>query len=128
MADMRTCVRMGGVSSPYARLRRALDGGNLVLVEVAAAECERIELSEALEICLLLADEDDSRFGPAAVRWHARLCLEVRLGLEEAMLALGALATLRDPGRRSAGAGALEAVLDERGLNRCVDVLEAIAS
>jgi hypothetical protein len=112
------------MSSPHSRLRRALDGHNLMLVEAAAAECEHIDLPEALEICLLLADEHDSRFGFAAVRWHARLCLEVRLGLDEAILALGALATLRDPARRTVGAAALEGLLDRRGLNRCVDVLE----
>ena len=74
---MRTCVRMSSQGSPYARFQRALRIGRLPLVRAAAAELPRIDLDDALAICLLIEDQDAERFERAAVRWLARLSLEV---------------------------------------------------
>ena len=62
--------------SPYARFRRALSIGNLSLVHAAAAELPHVDLQDALQICLLMSDQDDDRFERAAVRWLARASLE----------------------------------------------------
>ena len=74
---MRTCVRMTSDGSPYARFQRALRIGRLSLVRAAAAELPRVELDDALSICLLISEQDAERFKRAAVRWLARLSLEV---------------------------------------------------
>ena len=63
--------------SPYARFQRALRIGRLSLVRAAAAELPRVELDDALSICLLISEQDAERFERAAVRWLARLSLEV---------------------------------------------------
>ncbi len=68
---------MTSSGSPYARFQRALATGNLTLVRTAAAELPRIELDDALAICLLIEDQDAERYERAAVRWLARLSLEV---------------------------------------------------
>lgn len=47
---------MTAQGSPYTRLRRALDHGNLTEALSAASELERVGLVEALELCLLLCD------------------------------------------------------------------------
>src|SRR3954452_3263638 len=75
---MRTCVRMTSDGSPYARFQRALRIGRLSMVRAAAAELPRIDLDDALSICLLISEQDGERFERAAVRWLARLSLEVR--------------------------------------------------
>src|SRR5215210_4319006 len=55
---------------------------------------------------LLALDHDAARFDKAAVRWHARLCREAPLTLDEAQLALSALRALPGPSREAAS-GAL---------------------
>jgi hypothetical protein len=62
--------------SPYARFRRALNTGNLAIVRAAAAELPRVELDDALRVCLLVREQDADRYEKAAVRWLARFCLE----------------------------------------------------
>jgi hypothetical protein len=69
---------MTSQGSPYARFRRALQTGNLVLVQATAAELPRVGLRDALEVCLLLRDADRDRFERAAVRWLGRFALEAR--------------------------------------------------
>ena len=64
--------------SAYTRFRRALGTGNLNLIRAAAAELPRVSLPDALEVCLLLRDQDQSRFEKAAVRWLGRFSLEAR--------------------------------------------------
>jgi hypothetical protein len=71
--------------SPYSRFRRALATGNLLLVRTAAAELPRVALSDALEVCLLVRDQDPERFERAAVRWLGRFALEARDATLEAM-------------------------------------------
>jgi hypothetical protein len=63
--------------SPYARFQRALRIGRLSMVRAAATELPRVELDDALSICLLISEQDAERFERAAVRWLARLSLEV---------------------------------------------------
>lgn len=61
---------------PYQRFRRALAIGRLPLVLASAAELPRLELADALEVLLLIADQDEARFPRAATRWLGRLALE----------------------------------------------------
>ena len=60
----------------YTRFRRALDTGNLTLVRAAAAELPRINLDDALRICLLVRGADPAYYERAAIRWLGRLCFE----------------------------------------------------
>ena len=108
--------------SPYTRLRRALDHGNLTEALSSASELEHVGLAEALELCLLLYDRDPERFTRAAVRWHGRYCREVDAGLEEAQAVLAALAALRSP-RREQAAHALADLIYRRGLERASEAI-----
>jgi hypothetical protein len=85
--------------SPYARFQRALRVGKLDQIRDAAAELPRVDLVDALHICLLMGAEDDERYARAATRWLARFALErPRVGLEDLRLGLKALQALpRDP-------------------------------
>ena len=108
---------------PYARLKRALETGNPNIALAAAAELPRVNLPEALALCLLLVD-DSERFERAIVRWHGRFCLEVRgVGAGEAQLALAALRALPGPGGE-AGGRALIALCRAHGLAEASEVLE----
>lgn len=69
---------MTSEGSAYTRFKRALDTGNLNLIRAAAAELPRVSLPDALEVCLLLRDNDQSRFEKAAVRWLGRFALEAK--------------------------------------------------
>ena len=81
--------------SPYARFQRALQLGDLALVHVAAAELPRIDLDDALTICVLMARGHEPSFERAAVRWTARLCLEhPAAGIAEARIALALFDTM----------------------------------
>ncbi len=60
----------------YARLRRALDTGNLTLIRGAATELPQVPLDDALRVCLPLRDKEPESYGRAAVRWIARFALE----------------------------------------------------
>ena len=76
---------------PYQRFRRALAIGRLPLVLASAAELPRLELDDALEVLLLIADQDEGRFPRAATRWLGRLALErPDLSLPELRLAVAA--------------------------------------
>jgi hypothetical protein len=113
-------------ASPYTRLRRALDCHNLTEALSAASEVQHVGLSEALELCLLLAEKDPVRFERAALRWHGRLCREVKLTLGEAQVVLAALALL--PSDRNGNAAfALADLLSWRGLERPCETLVAWA-
>jgi hypothetical protein len=93
--------------SACARLRRALDHGNLTEALSAASELEHVGLVEALELCLLLWDQAPEKYGRAALRWHGRYCREVRdVTLEEAQAILATLALL--PTVRERGASACQ--------------------
>lgn len=72
----------------YARFRRALQTGNLQLVEAAAADLPGIRLDDALAILSLLAERRDGRFDRAAARWIGRLLIETPADLRDARYAL----------------------------------------
>jgi hypothetical protein len=112
--------------SPYMRFRRALDRGNVTEALSSASELEHVGLAEALELCLLLRDKDPERYPRAALRWHARLCREVDVSLEEAQAILAALALMAG-GRKSNAAFALADLLSRRGLERPCETLVAWA-
>ena len=101
--------------SPHARFRRALATGNPTLVLAAASELRRVDLPDALAICLVLLDGGSARYDRAAVRWHGRFALEAPgLELRDATLVLASLDALRgDHG--DAGAQALVALFEASG-------------
>ena len=81
--------------SSYIRFKRALATGNLNLIRAAAAELPRVGLSDALEVCLLLRDQEGRRFERAAVRWLGRFALEARnVTIEALERAAAALRTM----------------------------------
>jgi hypothetical protein len=84
--------------SAYMRFRRALDRGNVTEAVSSASELEHVGLTEALELCLLLADKAPERFGRFALRWHGRYCREATIDLDEAQALLAALALLAGEG------------------------------
>ena len=62
--------------SPHTRLRRAIQAGNLAIIQVTAAELGYVTLRDALGILLVIESEAEERFDAAAVRWAGRLALE----------------------------------------------------
>jgi hypothetical protein len=47
-------------------------------------------LTDAFELCLLLAEKEPARYERAALRWHARYCAETRgVGVGDAQVVLG---------------------------------------
>jgi hypothetical protein len=78
--------------SPYTRLQRAIQAGNLAVIRATAAELGWVPMPDALRILVVIEAKDDERFERSAVRWAGRLALEVP-DLELAELA-GALESL----------------------------------
>jgi hypothetical protein len=62
--------------SPYANFQRSLETRKLPIVLAAAAELSHVSLDDALEILVLMAEDDDPRFERAAARWVGRLLTE----------------------------------------------------
>jgi hypothetical protein len=106
------------------RFRRALDRQNVTEALSAASELPHVGLAEALELCLLLRDKASDRYPRAALRWHARLCREVDVSLEEAQAVLAALVLLAGE-RKGNAASALAELLSRRGLERPCEALVA---
>jgi hypothetical protein len=82
--------------SRYARFKRAIDTGNLLLIRGAAAELPYVELHDALAILPVIAEKEPAKYEKAACRWLARFALEEPVGLEEIRAALEALERLPD--------------------------------
>lgn len=95
---------MTSQGTPHGRFQRAIRGRQLFHAELAARELGHLTLADALALTALIATEDPSRYGRAAVRWHGRLELEASgLELTESQLALAALIALpNDPDRLAA--------------------------
>jgi hypothetical protein len=109
--------------SPWTRFRRALDHSNLLEAHAAAAELEHVGLAEALELTLLIAEQEPERLGRAALRWHGRYTREVRgIETDEARAVL-ALLVLLAGSRREQAARALAELCDRRELQQCGEVL-----
>jgi hypothetical protein len=115
---------MTSQGSPYSRFKRALASGNPLLIRSTAAELPRIELADALAICLALADADDEAYSRAAARFAARWSLElVAVGLEEAQALGAALQALTAPETAPLGRRLLAALASARELKRIERVL-----
>jgi hypothetical protein len=115
---------MTSQGSPYARFQRALRIGRLTTVKAAAAELPRIDLHDALAICLLIQRQDGERYERAVVRWLARFTLEVpSVGIDDLREALIAFEAL--PHNPLAARGALAELCGRHGLDRAVRALRA---
>jgi hypothetical protein len=119
-ANIRSLTSQGHA---HARFRRALDRGNATEALSAAAELPQVGLTEALQLCLLLADDDPSRFERGALRWHERFCREVSdVSLVEAQAVLALLAGLG--GKRPVPAAhSLAELFDRRALEQASKAL-----
>jgi uncharacterized lipoprotein YmbA len=56
----------------------ALDRGDLEFIRAHAASLAPITLPDALRICLMVRDQEPTRYEAAAVRWVGRFALEAR--------------------------------------------------
>jgi hypothetical protein len=110
--------------SAYGRLRRALDRGNTLAAMSAAAELDHVGLGDALELLLLLADDQDrERFERAVIRWHARYCQQARdVTPTEGQAVLALLAMLSGP-RRPQASCALAQLCDRSGMLPIAEIL-----
>jgi hypothetical protein len=116
-------VFVGASGSPYAAFRRALDKRNLTLALAEARGLPVVNLADALELLLLIRDQQPDRYDRAAARWLARYCVEVPgVDLAEAALTAGALTALAAPEQR-VGALALVALARQRRLRDVERVL-----
>ena len=79
---------------PGSWLRRALESGNLASAISEAADLPALNLSDALAIVLLMAEQEHPSFDRAAAKWVARLGVERRTGLEELRVVLDAMRLL----------------------------------
>jgi len=68
--------RGGGTSTsqgrPYSIFRRALQHGNLLVAEATAKELPPLNLTDALELTILIARKDPRRHPRVAARWLLR--------------------------------------------------------
>ena len=87
---------------PRTIFRRALRTRNLLVAETTAREVGRLDLAEALELVVLVAEVDARRLEAFASRWLRRLIEERAPTLAELDLALTALRALPSP--RAVGA------------------------
>jgi hypothetical protein len=92
------------------------------MVRAAALELPRVDLHDALAICLLIQREEGERYERAVVRWLARLAVEVpTVGISDLREALVAFEALPD---NPAGAHeALAGICDRHGLVRVAHIL-----
>jgi hypothetical protein len=58
-----------------------------------------VTFSDALMLLYELADKEDSRFQPAAARWHAHFVLAAKLPLGESEMVLNLLCGIRGANR-----------------------------
>jgi hypothetical protein len=81
--------------SAYARFRRALDARNPHWASTAALELPHVGVADAVELTLIYLDKERAKYERAALRLHARLTTDLRLGLEDSLALLSLLAALR---------------------------------
>jgi hypothetical protein len=98
--------------SPHGRLRHALDRGHVNFALEAAAELTTVLLTEALELCLLLAASADPRYPAAARRWLGRFVDEKRPSLNELLIATAAMAELAERPNSALARDTLEQLLE----------------
>jgi hypothetical protein len=86
---------MTSQGSAHGRFACAIRTRNLFMPELAARELRSLALNDALDLCVLIAEQQPERFERAAVRWRGRLEVEAQLlTLAESQLALAALGAL----------------------------------
>lgn len=85
---------MGNAGSSYPRFQRALATGNLQLIRAAAAELPRVDLGDALSVCMAIRDAEPERFERAALRWLARYAVEKAASVAEVRAAADAFAVM----------------------------------
>jgi hypothetical protein len=104
------------------RFRRALDRGNVTEALSAAAELQFVSLAEALELTLLLADNDPEKYDRAAAGWHVRFLQEIpNVELRESLAVLSLLVAI--PANRLAAAGLAELLSRRRSCERIAEAL-----
>ena len=82
--------------SAYANFRRALLGGNMHIIEAAAAELGVVALEDALRILVVMGRSQDPRYGRAAAKWAARVTAERGLELDDSRRILALVECLPD--------------------------------
>jgi hypothetical protein len=103
--------------SAYSVFKRALRRRDLAAVHAAAADLQRVPLDDAFDICLLILEQQPSRYERAALRWLSRLLAERRhLALRHAELTAAYLAALADPARARWAGVAFAALANDLGL------------
>jgi hypothetical protein len=108
------------------RFRRALDRGNVTEALSAAAELQFVPLAEALELTLLLVEDEPERYERAATRWHLRFAQEVpHVDLRESLAVLALLAAI--PANRLAAPALAELLSRRRSCERIGETLVAWA-
>jgi hypothetical protein len=85
---------MTSQGSPYSRFQRALRTGNLNIIRAAAAELPRVDLGDALSVCMAIRDAEPERFERAALRWIARFAAEQAHTVADVREAAGAMAVM----------------------------------
>jgi len=85
---------MGNAGSAYARFQRALSTGNLHLIRAAAAELPRVDLADALAVCMAIREAEPQRFERAALRWLARYAVEKAASVGDVRVAADAFAAM----------------------------------
>jgi hypothetical protein len=102
----------------------ALACGDAAGAWAAAHELRRLELADALALCLLLREQQPSLYERAAARWAARFALEAdAVRLPDLGLAVAALHALNGA-ERVAGIAALASLCRQHGRHDIVAVLE----
>jgi hypothetical protein len=102
---------------PYVRVKVAIDSGDLGFLIHHAQELPRINLADALQICLLYRDHDSDRYDAAAVKWLMRFAAEAKeASLEDIQSAAAALDAL--PEQPQAAMEQLSSLCVQHGLTR----------
>lgn len=85
---------MTSQGSPLARLARAIETRNILLIESTAAELHQVPLELAVDILLVLAAKEPERYPRAAARLLGRVCLETRISIYDAGAVMGEISGL----------------------------------
>ena len=104
------------------RLRRALDRGSVTEALSAASELQFVGLAEALELTLLLVEDEPEKYERAAARWHVRFTEEIpHVELRESLAVIAFLAAI--PANRLAAAALAELLSGRRSCERIAEAL-----
>ncbi len=79
---------------PVPTLQRALATGNLQLIRAVASELPRVDLGDALSVCVAIRNAEPERFERAALCWLARYAVEKAASVAEVRAAADAFAVM----------------------------------